>query len=75
MKEVVSSAAEAETGGLFYNGKEACPIHTTLSELGFLQGPTPIQTDNSTACNIANETVKQRQSKAMDMRYYGSSTV
>jgi hypothetical protein len=70
MKEVVSSAAEAETGGLFYNGKEACPIRTTLSELGFPQGPTPIQTDNSTACGIANDTVKQRRSKAMDMRYY-----
>ena len=69
-KEVVSSAAEAETGGLFYNGKEACPIRTTLSELGFPQGPTPIQTDNSTACGIANDTVKQRRSKAMDMRYY-----
>jgi hypothetical protein len=70
MKEVVSSAAEAETGGLFYNGKEACPIRTTLQELGFPQGPTPIQTDNSTACGIANDTVKQRRSKAMDMRFY-----
>jgi hypothetical protein len=70
MKEVVSSAAEAETGGLFYNGKETCPLRTTLMELGFPQDATPIQTDNSTACGIANETVKQRRSKAMDMRYY-----
>ena len=37
MKEVVSSAPEAETGGLFYNGKDTCPIRTTLSELGFPQ--------------------------------------
>ena len=29
--------------------------------------PTTIQTDNSTAMGIANNTIKQRRSKAMDM--------
>jgi hypothetical protein len=29
-----------------------------------------IQTDNSTAAGIANDTVKQKRSKAIDMRYY-----
>ena len=70
MREVVSSATEAESAGIFYNGKEACPIRTTLEELGFEQGPTPIQTDSSTASGIANDTVTQRRSKAMDMRFY-----
>lgn len=70
MKEVLASAAEAEFGGLFYNGKECCPIRTTLEELGHPQGPTPMATDNSTASGIANDTVKQRRSKAMDMRFY-----
>jgi hypothetical protein len=69
-KQIVSSASEAESGGVFYNGKEACPIRTTLNELGFEQGPTPIKTDNSVAEGIANDTVKQRRSKAMDMRFY-----
>ena len=32
--------------------------------------PTPIQTDNSTAEGIANDTVKAKRSKAMDMRFY-----
>jgi hypothetical protein len=70
MKEVVSSAAEAEIAGMFHNAKEACPMRITLEELGHPQPPTPLQTDNSTACGIANDTVKQRRSKAIDMRFY-----
>jgi len=34
------------------------------------QPATPIVTDNSTSSGIANETVKQKRSKAMDMRFY-----
>ena len=34
MNNVMSSAAEAEVGGLFLNGQEACPIQTTLAEMG-----------------------------------------
>ena len=70
MREVVSSAAEAELAALFHNGKEACPIRITLEELGHPQPPTPIQTDNSTAAGIVNDTVKQKRSKAIDMRFY-----
>jgi hypothetical protein len=70
LREVVSSAAEAELAALFHNSKEACPIRTTLEELGHNQPPTPIQTDNSTAAGIANDSVKQKRSKAMDMRFY-----
>ena len=32
--------------------------------------PTPIQTDNSTETGIANNTIKQRRSKAMDMIFH-----
>jgi hypothetical protein len=67
MREVLSSAAEAELGALFHNAKEVCPIRTSLEELGHAQPPTPMQTDNSTA------TVKQKRSKAIDMRFYGVS--
>jgi hypothetical protein len=70
LREVVASAAEAELGGLFHNGKEAVPERITLDELGHPQPPTPLVTDNSTASGIANDSVKQRRSKAMDMRYY-----
>jgi hypothetical protein len=70
MREVLSSAAEAELAGLFYNGKEICPIRIMLEEMGFPQPATPIQTDNNTACGIANDTVKQKRSKSIDMRFY-----
>jgi hypothetical protein len=70
MREVLASAAEAELAALFHNGREACPLRTTLEELGHAQPATPIQTDNSTAAGIANDTVKQKRSKAIDMRFY-----
>ncbi|KAG7358989.1 hypothetical protein IV203_015578 [Nitzschia inconspicua] len=55
----------------FQNGKEACPIRVCLEHLGHPQGPTPIITDNSTALGIANDTVKQKRFKAVDMvRFY-----
>jgi hypothetical protein len=70
MKVVVSSAAEAELGALFHNGQDAIALRTTLEELGWPQPPAPITTDNLTAAGIANDTVKQRRSKAIDMRFY-----
>ena len=38
--------------------------------MGHPQPPTPDQVDNSTACGIANDTIKQRRSKAIDIRFY-----
>jgi hypothetical protein len=70
MREVLSSASEAELGALFHNGKEACPIRIALTEMGHPQPATPMATDNTTASGIANETVKQKRSKAIDMRFY-----
>jgi hypothetical protein len=70
IKAVMSSAAEAELGGLFINAKTAVPIRTTLEELGHKQPPTPIQTDNSTACGVANNEIQPKATKAMDMRFY-----
>ena len=70
MKMVLSSAAEAEFGALFHNTKEATPLRTTLEELGHPQPPTPVLVDNSTAVGLANNTVTQRRSRAIDMRFY-----
>jgi hypothetical protein len=42
----------------------------TLTELVHIQPATPLRTDNSTAFGILNETIKQKRSKAMDMRYH-----
>jgi hypothetical protein len=66
----MSSAVEAEVAGVFVNTKEGTTIRTTLEELGYPQPPTPVHVDNTTAVGIENDTVKQRRSKAIDMRFY-----
>ena len=67
---VMSSAQESETGMGYLNAKDACELRRTLQILGHPQGPTPIQFDNQCAVRILNETMTQRRSKAMDMRFY-----
>jgi hypothetical protein len=70
LKEIVASASEAELAALFHNCREACPLRTTLEELKHPQPATPVKTDNTTAAGICNDTVKQKRSKAIDMRFY-----
>jgi S-adenosylhomocysteine hydrolase len=70
MKEVLTTAVEAEVGALFHNSKEACPLHIALTKVGQPQHSTILSTNNSTAAGISNSTVKQRRSKAINMRYY-----
>jgi hypothetical protein len=67
---VVGSAAEAEIGAGYLNGQDAVPIITTLTELGHPQPPAPMQVDNTTAERFANGIMKQKKSKAMDMRWH-----
>ena len=71
IKNVMASAAEAELGALYTtNAQEALPMRQCLEELGHKQPPTPLKTDNSTAQGIVHNTIKQKRSKAMDMRFY-----
>jgi hypothetical protein len=72
LRGVPSSAAEAETGGLFLNTQEAVPIKIALEEMGHPQPTTgtPLETDNSTAHDILTATVRMKRSKAFDMRYH-----
>jgi hypothetical protein len=70
IKHIMSSTAESELAALFYIAQDACRIHVTLEELGHPQPPTAIQTDDECAKGIANKTVKQCRSKAMDTRIY-----
>jgi hypothetical protein len=67
---VVASAAESEVGACFHNAQSGAPLRVTLTELGHIQPPTPLRTDNSTTFGILNENIKQKRSKAMDMRYH-----
>jgi hypothetical protein len=69
IKNIVASAAESEVGACFQNAQTAAPLRTTLLELGQKQPATP-RTDTFTAYGILNETIKQKRSKSMDMKYY-----
>jgi hypothetical protein len=70
IKNVVASAAESEVGECFHNAQSGAPLRVTLTELGHTQPPAPLRTDNSTASGILNAPIKQKRSKAMDMRYH-----
>ena len=70
LKEILASAFETEVAAMFYNCREAVPIRITLEEMGHPQPPTPVETDNVTAAGFANDTLKQKRSKAIDMRFY-----
>ncbi len=54
IKNVMSSATEAEIGALYLNAREAVYLRQILVEMGHPQPPTPIQTDNTTAEGLVN---------------------
>eukprot|EP00957_Ditylum_brightwellii_P187833 14301654-Ditylum_brightwellii.AAC.1 len=66
----MASTTESEIGTLFINtckGEELC---LALKEMGHLQLPTSVITDNSTPHGILNKTVKQKRTQAIDMQFY-----
>ncbi len=69
-KFVMASAAEAESGALFYNCQDSTILRLSLEELGPPQPPTPVHCDNSTRVAIANDTVKKQRSCAMEKNFF-----
>ena len=67
---MVGSAAEAEVAALYHCAQELVPLRQACIQLGYPQPATPMSTDNSTADGIMYGTVKQRRSKAINMRLY-----
>ena len=61
---------ETEVTATFYNAKEALPFRVTLAEMGHPQSPTTMEVDNETAIGFIKITMKQKWSKAIDMRFY-----
>ena len=70
MRNVMASAMKVEPGGLFENGQKATYMRTALAEMGHLQPPTPVATDNTEADSIVNRAAKQNIYRAIDMRFY-----
>ena len=56
--------------GCVLTAQAAVPIQTTLGEMGHPQNATPIIVDNSTCFGFANDTIKQKRSKTIDMKHY-----
>ena len=70
IKNVMSSATEAELAGLYIMAREAVYIRIILEELGHKQPPTPLQTDNAMTEAVINGKVQPKRTKAMDMRFH-----
>jgi hypothetical protein len=67
---IVSSAGEAEYAALFAGAQHGASLRTILSNLGYPQPPTIVMCDNIWAIGIATDSIKQKRSKAIDMRFH-----
>jgi hypothetical protein len=70
IKNIMSLAREAELAGLYIMARKAIYIRIIIEELGHVQPPTPLQTDNAMADGIINGKVQPKQTKAMDMQFH-----
>ena len=66
----MSSAAEAELGGLFLNATNLVFIRHTLHDMNHPQSPISIKNDNTTVLGVITKTIKRRRAKAIDMRFH-----
>jgi hypothetical protein len=70
IKSVMSSATEAELAGLYIMAHKTVYIRIIIEELGHIQPPTLLQTDNAMADGVINGKIQPKQTKAMDMRFH-----
>ena len=66
----MTSAAEAKLGSLYITALKMVLMRPTLIEMGWPQPPTPIQTDNTTAEGVVNNTIVAKKLKSMDLRLH-----
>lgn len=67
---VVASAGEAEYGSAFKNAQQGAHIRDIAIAMGHKQPATPILCDNLFAIGLATDTIKQKRSKSIDMRFH-----
>ena len=70
IKFVMTSAAEAKLGSLYITALKMVLMRPTLIEMGWPQPPTPIQTDNTTAEGVVNNTIVAKKLKSVDLRLH-----
>ena len=61
IKNVMTSAADAEIRALYINLQQAISARTTVEEMVHKQPPIPTQTDNTTALGFVKKTTSQKQ--------------
>ena len=62
--------AEAETGVIFLNDQQDVPIRAALIKMVHPQTTTQIKTDSATSYSILTGNMRQKHSKAFDMRFH-----
>ena len=66
----MTSAAEAELAALYITAQKLVLTRKTIIEMGWLQSPTPIQTDNTTAESVVNNKIFTKKKKSIDLRLH-----
>ena len=67
---VAAAVSEAEYGACFHNGQTGVWLRTILETMGYRQPITTIQCDNACAVGLANDTLKEKKSKSIDMNFH-----
>ena len=70
IKFFMSSASEAELGAMFITAKEMVAIRQTLQEMKWPQPKSPLQTDNSAAAGVVNNTTAPKKLTNMDRQFH-----
>ena len=66
IKFVMSSAYEAELSAIFITVQEMVAMRQTLQEMNCPHPKSPLQTDNSAAAGVVNNTIIPKKLKTMD---------
>ena len=66
----MSLTAEVEVGIVHLTGKVTIPVRNTLNKIVHPQGPTPIKMENNIADGFLNKKIKQKRSKAFDLKFH-----
>ena len=62
----MSSASKAELGAMFITAQEMVAMRKTLQEMKWPHPKSPLQTENSDAAVVVNNTIVPRKLKTMD---------
>ena len=69
VRNVMISAAESKTCGIFHNCQNVIQIRIKLGEMGHPQPPTPVKTNNTIALGYIESNIRQKRSKSWDKKY------